>query len=97
MNGDSIPAIGTGTIRLRCGKGRRLTLKNTLFVPNTALRLISVSKLADDSLTTLFEGDACHICNKSGKTIADGIRKGNGLYYFAGHDPKIIEHALISH
>ena len=57
MNSDSIPAVGTGTIRLRCGKGRRLTLKNALFVPDTALRLISVGKLADDNLTTLFEGD----------------------------------------
>src|SRR5882672_3466117 len=31
MNGSSIPAIGVGTIRLKCGKGRKLTLKNALF------------------------------------------------------------------
>ena len=68
-----------------------------LFIPDAALRLISVGKLADDDLVTLFYGDTCHIRNKSGKSIADGTRKGNGLYYFAGHSPKIIEHVLISH
>ena len=74
MNGDSIPAIGMGTIRLRlrCRKGRRLTLKHMLFAPAAALRLISVGKLTDDDLMTIFESDTCHICNKSGKTIADG-------------------------
>ena len=96
MNGDSIPAVGMGTIRLRCGKGRKLTLKNALFIPDAALRLISVGKLADDDLVTLFDSDTCHIHNKLGKTVADGTRKGNRLYYFTGHDPKIIERALIS-
>ena len=37
MNGDLIPAVGMGTIKLRCGKGRKLTLKNALFVPDAAL------------------------------------------------------------
>jgi len=98
MNGDSIPAIGMGTIRLRlrCRKGRRLTLKHMLFAPAAALRLISVGKLTDDDLMTIFESDACHIRTKSGKTIADGTRKGNGLYYFAGRDPKVSKHAFIS-
>ena len=72
MNGDSIPAIGMGTIRLRCRKCRRLTLKNALFIPDTALQLISVGKLAHDELITLFEGNACHIHNNLGKTIANG-------------------------
>ena len=96
MNGDSIPAVGMGTIRLRCGKGRKLTLKNVLFVPDAALQLISVSKLTDDDLVTLFDSDTCHIHNKLGKSIADGTQKSNGLYYFAGHNPKIIECVLIS-
>src|SRR6266481_2128809 len=48
MDGKSIPAISVGTILLRCRKGRRLALKNALFVPDAALHLISVGKLADD-------------------------------------------------
>ena len=72
MNGNLIPAVGMGTIRLRGRKGRKLTLKNALFVPDAALQLISVGKLADDDLVTLFDSDTCHIHNKSGKTIADG-------------------------
>jgi len=97
MNGKSIPAIGVGTIMLRCGKGRRLSLKKALFVPDAALRLISVGKLADEGLVTIFEEEVCHIRNKSGKAIADGTRKGNGLHYFAGSDPRIVERAFISH
>ena len=58
---------------------------------------ISVSKLADDDLVTLFKGNTCHIHNKLGKTIADSTQKGNGLYYFAGCDPKVVEHVLVSH
>src|SRR5467141_857877 len=95
MNGNSIPAIGVGTIRLRCGKGRKLTLKNALFMPDAALWLISVGKLADNDFTTIFEEKMCHIRNKSGKSIADSTRKGQGLYYFAGNGPKNTEHAFI--
>src|SRR5882672_10558620 len=96
MNGSSIPAIGVGTIRLKCGKGRKLTLKNVLFVPDAALQLISVGKLADDNFITIFEEKMYQIHNKSGKTIADGTRKGQGLYYFADNDPKNMECAFIS-
>ena len=72
MNGDSIPAVSMGTIKLRCRKGRMLILKNVLLVPDATIRLISVGKLANDDLTTVFESNTCHICNKLGKTIADG-------------------------
>jgi len=97
MNGRAIPAIGIGTIKLRCRKGRRIVLKNALLVPDAILCLISIGKLADDALTTTFEGSICHICKSSGKTIADGTRKGQGLYYLAGSDPKSDEWAFISH
>src|SRR6266481_2098 len=97
MDGKSIPAIGVGTILLHCGKGRWLALKNALFVLDAALHLISVGKLADDGLVTTFGDQVCHLHNKSGRTIADGARKGNGLYYISGGDPKIIEHRLIAH
>jgi len=96
MNGSSIPAIGVGTIRLKCRKGRKITLKNVLFVPDAALRLISVGKLADDDFTTFFKERMCHIRNRSGKTVAEGTRKGQGLYYFACDDPRSVERAFIS-
>ena len=93
----SIPAIATGTIILKCGKGRKITLRDALFVPAAALCLISVGKLADDGLLTTFKGSACHITGGSSKPLADGIRKGKGLYYLSGNDPKAVEHVFISH
>jgi len=33
----TIPAIGIGTIKLQCRKGRRIVLKNALLVPDAAL------------------------------------------------------------
>ena len=96
MNGSSIPAIARGTIVLKCGKGRKITLQDALFVPAAALRLISVGRLADDGLVTSFDGSLCHIRTRSGKTMADGRRKGQGLYYLSGDDPKVVERAFIS-
>ena len=69
-------------------------LKNALLVPDATLRLISICKLADDGLTTTFEGTMCHIHNGSGKT---GNQKGQGLYHLAGDNPKADEHAFILH
>ena len=42
VNGIASPAIGTGLVKLRCGKGRNLVLRDALYAPQAALRLISV-------------------------------------------------------
>src|SRR6266481_9393531 len=44
MSRVSIPAVATGTITLKCRKGRKITLRDALFVPAASLHLISVGK-----------------------------------------------------
>jgi len=96
MDRKSIPAIAKGTIKLRCGKGHYITLRDMLLVPAAVLCLISICKLADDGLITTVRDTTCHVQNKAGKPIADRLRKSKGLYYLAGADLQIKEHALLS-
>ena len=42
VNGIVIPTIGTGLVKLQCGKGRNLVLRDTLYAPQAVLQLISV-------------------------------------------------------
>ena len=42
VNGIAIPTIGTGLVKLRCGKKRNLVLRDTLYAPQAVLQLISV-------------------------------------------------------
>jgi len=64
-------------------------------VPQAALRLISIGKLADMNLISTFSKDSCQIVNQSGKTIATGSRYAGGLYTLNGH-PLTSEHAHFS-
>ena len=42
VNGISILAIGIGLVKVRCGKGRKITLRDVLYVLYATLHLISV-------------------------------------------------------
>lgn len=95
VNGLSIAAIGVGKIKLSMGKGWRLTLKEVLFAPRAALRLISVGQLADDNMTTIFEKFKCIVHEGTGKILAEGTRKERGLYTLTGRQPKT-EHSYIA-
>ena len=59
INGASVHAIATGTIYVRCGKGRKLILKNALYIPDVQLRLISIGCLTDDGLWASFTANEC--------------------------------------
>lgn len=96
MSGSSIPAVGRGIIVLKCGKGRKLTLRDVLYVPQAAIRLILVGQLANDGLNTTFDQACCFIKNKSGKMIADGTINGTGLYYVNGKAPLILKDANLA-
>jgi len=70
----SVTAIGLGDIKLRIARGVHIILQNILYIPNAAVRLISVSMLACDSQAIAhFDKASCWITNKStGGIIARG-------------------------
>ena len=72
-------AIGIGEINIQCGKGRRIRLKNILYIPSDNVHLISVGWLANSGLTTEFNAHQCRNTHGS-KTIVQGFRHGTGLY-----------------
>ncbi|KAJ3492393.1 hypothetical protein NLJ89_g11253 [Agrocybe chaxingu] len=65
-----IMAIGCGDIKLRISRGKYLILRDALFVPAAAVRLISVSSvIIDSNATLLFDNDACYINDKSTRAL----------------------------
>jgi len=84
VNGSAIPALGIGKIRLWCGKGRNLTLKNSLFALQETMRLISVGSLGDEGYKAVFTATGCQV-KRGSKTVADGTREGKNLYWLTGN------------
>ena len=74
VGGSSVTAIGLGDIKLWIACGVHIILKNVLFIPNAAVRLISISTLAHDSQAIAhFDNTSCCITNKStGAIITHG-------------------------
>jgi len=79
INGTSIAAIGRGKIVAICGKGWKLTLKDTLYVPQVTLCLISMGRLADEGILSTFSLNECILCCGT-KVMANGRCTGKGLY-----------------
>ena len=77
IGGSIIDAYGIGDIKIRVAKGTILTLKNSLYIPGTTVRLISVSTITRDSnvlVTVHFDSQSCWITDKvSLTTLARGI------------------------
>jgi len=79
INGSAIATTGIGKIKLRCGKGRHLTLNRALYTPQASLSLVSVGRLGDEGCTTIFNSKTCTVqCNN--KALAEGEREGKKLY-----------------
>jgi hypothetical protein len=95
MNGSYVSAIGRGTISLRCEEGTILKLVDVLYIPQAALRLISVGRLPNEGLESTFNKTSCIIRNKPGRMIARGTRRGRELYSFDG-SPRAIKQACIA-
>jgi hypothetical protein len=74
VGGSSIVALGMGDIRLRVARGAYIILKDTLYIPHSTVRLISVSALSITCGTAACFDDECvKIINKStGAFIAGG-------------------------
>ena len=54
-------------------------LKNTLYVPDASIHLISVGKLGDAGFKTIFDAETCKIFHGS-KIMAQCVRQGTSLY-----------------
>lgn len=63
VDGSAIYATGTGDITLPVPGGSNLTLRNTLYVPDTAIRLVSVKSLIRDQpdLQVTFQTDGVQL------------------------------------
>jgi hypothetical protein len=61
MSGNYISLIGRGTIKLKCSKGKNLILRDILYIPQAALRLIFIGQLADKDLKSVFNKTKCLI------------------------------------
>ena len=88
VGGSSITAIGIGNIKLRVARSAYIILQNALYIPNTTVRLISVSTLArDNQAIAHFDEKSCWITNKStNATIARGtLLPTKNLYSLALH------------
>ena len=62
------------------GRGDTEYLKNALYVPNLKYGLISISKLDEDGLMSIFGRNKVEIVNKKKEIILSGFLN-NGLYY----------------
>ena len=80
-DGYSLNAIGRGTvelvIRLPEGKRKKCKLQNTLFVPDLAYNLLSVSKVSDAGKVTKFGTSGCLIVSSGSRLIARGSKHGS--------------------
>jgi hypothetical protein len=99
VGGSSIPAFGVGDIKVRVARGASVILRNTLYVPNATVRLISVSTLtADSNAVAHFDSSSCWITDKStGAFIARGpLLPAKKLYALTLHSATA-DHALTIH
>ena len=70
-------AIGVGNIILHLPSGNKFTLCGVLYVPETAIHLISVGKLTDTGLTSTFTKDHCQVCDSMNNIILVGLKITN--------------------
>ena len=72
------------------GRGDTKWLKDVLYVPGLKFELISISKLNQDGMRTVFENNKVYVINKDGQTVISGFLK-NGLYFVDNTSESIIK------
>lgn len=93
IGGSSITAVAISNIVLPLQYQHMLTLKNVLFIPDTSVRLISISQLINDYKYTInFSHDSVHISSSQGP-IASGTRLANRNLFAL--DSLSFDHALL--
>jgi len=96
VGGSSIMVTGIGDIKLYIAQGTYITLVNVLFIPNSTVRLISISAITRDSTCDIhFSSNSCWIDNTTTRAImARGMLvQSKGLYSLNLHAP-YAKHAL---
>lgn len=63
---------------------KNIELRDTLFVPDLRLNLLSISKITDNGYRVLFEKDAAKFITSNGDTLLIA-NKTNGLYCIQLH------------
>jgi len=99
IRGSSINATGIGKIRLYLSKGNTIILDPALYVPEVAVRLISVLVLGSgpQKLVSHFDGDGCWLTNRSGTTVASGrISPISRWLYSIDIGTPLVEHSFIA-
>ena len=72
------------------GRGDTKWLKDVLYVPGLKFELISISKLNQEGMRTVFENNKVYVINKNGQTVISGFLK-NGLYFVDNTSESIIK------
>ena len=76
-------ANGIGDLHIRVPNGKfstAITLRDTLYVPEMALTVVSVSRITKAGYAVAFEGAMCNITSPEGKTVGRIPATKNGLY-----------------
>ncbi|KAJ8517427.1 hypothetical protein ONZ45_g5388 [Pleurotus djamor] len=81
VGGSAIFATGIGKIKLLLGRGCSITLDNVLFIPNSTVRLLSISALISRlRCRVTFESSHVSLYGSSGALMASGCLTERNLY-----------------
>ena len=98
-DGQKLKAVGMSNIVIELPNGAKRTkiiLKDTIYTPDMAFTLISVSHLDEANRSTTFSGGMCTIKSVAGCTIAT-IPQADGLYcILPAKDPPIVDYANVA-
>jgi hypothetical protein len=99
IGGSSISTVGVGDIKVHIARGTSIILRNTLYILNANVRLISVSSLTNDSnAVPHFDSSSCWIMDKStGAFIACGPLLPTKKVYALTLHSATADHALTIH
>jgi hypothetical protein len=91
LGSSAIYATGIGDIELRMARGHLLKLVDTLYIPDSNIRLISIMALNKSSnYTTHFDSEGCWVTNKSNTTLVRGaLSKSKRLYVLSTKTPYV--------
>jgi hypothetical protein len=74
---------GIGDLRIRVPNGESSTpviLRDTLYTPEMALTVVSISRITKAGLSVSFKGSTCKITNSNGSVVGMIPSNANGLY-----------------
>ncbi len=77
-SGEVLDSCGMGTVRLLVDGSQRITLQEVLYVPQAPANLISIRRVTQKGVKTLFEDDVCQLVH--GKVTIATARSSGGLY-----------------